>query len=141
METALLFDISFDLAEPIALTDTPDGTRLILYITGGKFEGPRLRGAVLPGGGDWFVQRPDGFGALDVRGVIKTDDGELIYVTYNGRAKLGDGGFIRTAPLFCTSMKGKYAWLNSVQAVGEGGPVTGAGGRITGVKYRVYEVK
>ena len=141
METALLFEVAFDLADPIVLSDTPDGTRMIFHVTGGKFEGPRLRGTVLPSGGDWLVQRPDGLGALDVRGLLKTDDGELIYVTYNGRAKFGDGGYVRTAPLFCTSMKGKYAWLNGVQAVAEGAPATDASGRITGVKYRVYEVK
>jgi Protein of unknown function (DUF3237) len=140
METALLFEVSFDLADPIVLSDTPDGTRMIFHVTGGKFEGPRLRGTVLPSGGDWLVQRPDGLGALDVRGLIKTDDGELIYVTYNGRTNLAAGS-IRTAPLFCTSMKGKYAWLNAVQAVAEGAPLTGKDGRITGVKYRVYEVK
>ncbi len=144
METEFLFEFSAELAEPIVISDTPEGQRLIVYVTGGKFEGPRLRGTILPGGGDWFVTRPDGIGVLDVRAVAKTDDGELIYVTYGGRAKMGgDGvvGAIRTAPTFCTSTKGKYAWLNAVQAVGEGGPITGPGGQVVGVKYRVYEVK
>ena len=38
----------------------PRGTRVTFPITGGSFEGDRLRGKVLPGGGDWVVKRPDG---------------------------------------------------------------------------------
>ena len=32
---------------------SPFNDRKIGYITGGKFEGPRLSGEVLPGGGNW----------------------------------------------------------------------------------------
>jgi hypothetical protein len=138
MNTELLFEIQADLAPPHVIANAPDGNRIIVYVTGGKFQGPRMRGEVLPGGGDWFLSRPDGVGCLDVRIVLKTDDGELIYMTYCGRTKLGpDGapGALQTAPTFMTSTKGKYAWLNAVQAVGEGGPTQ------SGVKYTVHEVK
>jgi len=136
METQLLFEISAELAPPIAIGGTPAGDRIIFYVTGGKFEGPRLRGEVMPGGGDWFLVRPDNVGVLDVRIVLKTDDGEPIYMVYRGVAKLPPGGLgapgpmtIRTAPTFEVSSKGKYAWLNALQAVAEGEPMTGAGGR------------
>jgi len=148
METQLLFEMSAGLAEPIPVVGTPEGDRIIFYVTGGKFEGPRLRGEVLPGGGDWFLARPDNVGVLDVRVVLRTDDGEPIYMTYRGIAKLPPGGLgsgdptpIRTAPMFAVSTKGKYAWLNSVQAVAEGEPTAGADGQPAGVRYRVYEVR
>jgi hypothetical protein len=38
----------------------PHGRRVTYPITGGSFEGDRLRGKVLPGGDDWTVERLDG---------------------------------------------------------------------------------
>ena len=58
---------------------------------------------------------------LDVRVVVETDDGKLIYITYEGRADWSDGPGtkpIYMAPKFETS-DDRYAWLN-VQAVGKG---------------------
>lgn len=139
METELLFEITANLDKGIGIHGTPQGDRLIVYVTGGSFEGPKLKGEVLPGGGDWFLTRPDGIGVLDVRIVLKTDDGELIYMIYNGLLKRSKPGappdWLRTAPTFQTSTTGKCAWLNGVQAIGEGEAVPG------GVRYRVYMVK
>jgi hypothetical protein len=140
METQLLFEMSATLSEPLTIPATPEGDRVIVYVTGGKFEGPRLRGEVLPGGGDWLLVRADGTGMLDVRVVLKTDDGETIYVTYRGFVRLvprDEMSPVRTAPYFQASTKGKYAWLNSVQAVGEG---EGSLEKHL-VRYKVYEVK
>lgn len=141
MQTEHLFDITATLDAPIVIPGTPEGDRAIIYVTGGTFEGPRIRGTVLPGGGDWFLTRPDGVGTLDVRVVLKTDEGELIYMIYRGIAKLPPGGMgtgpfpIRTVPTFFVSSSNKCKWLNSVQAIGEGELVK------EGVRYRVYEVK
>lgn len=139
MESELLFDITANLDAPILINGTPQGDRLIVYVTGGKFEGPRLKGEVLPGGGDWYLTRPDGVGVLDVRIVLKTGDGDLIYMIYNGYAKSSKPGnppdWIRTAPTFQTSTTGKCAWLNGVQAIGMGEAAPG------GVRYKVYLVK
>ena len=63
---------------------TPFGDRRIAQVTGGSFEGPRLRGAVMPGGGDWILLRPDGVLQLDVRLTLQTEDQQLIYMTYRG---------------------------------------------------------
>jgi hypothetical protein len=130
-----LFEITAQIAPPILIPDTPDGTRVVVPVTGGKFEGARLKGAVLASGADWFLLRPDGkVGTIDVRLVLQTDDGENIYMTYTGRAKMGPSGptGLATTPVFATSTKGKYAWLNDVQAfaTGEPGPA--------GVTYKVY---
>ncbi len=139
METEHLFDVTITIGEQYSLRGTPDGDRAIAYLSGGKFEGPRLKGVVLPGGGDWFIVRPDAMGALDVRLLLKTDDGELIYMTYRGIARMpkerGEPLRIRTAPTFCVPTTSKYAWLNEVQAVGEGETIQG------GVKYRVSAVR
>ncbi len=136
MEPELLFETTITIGQMHALQNTPEGNRTIAYIGGGTFEGPNLKGEVLPGGGDWFVERPDGVGCLDVRLLLRTDDGELIYMTYQGRAEMpkqrGEPLRTRTAPTFSTSTHGKYAWINSVQAVAEGETIKG------GIIYRVY---
>jgi hypothetical protein len=129
----LLYDITMD-AEVDDLGLTPLGHRRIVRVTGGTFAGPRLRGTVLPGGGDWLVERRDGTRILDVRITLKTDDGDLIYAHYPGlfHAKLGtierlgrgetidpSEYYFRTAPLFETSST-TYEWLNRILAVGVG---------------------
>src|SRR6476646_5864651 len=62
----------------------PHGTRVTVPIAGGHFEGPRLRGKVLPGGGDWTLLRGDGVLELAVRLTLETDDGALIHMTSFG---------------------------------------------------------
>jgi hypothetical protein len=47
-----LYEITVELGASIAIGDTPHGNRLIAPITGGSFEGPHLKGKVLPGGAD-----------------------------------------------------------------------------------------
>ena len=44
---------------------TPHGTLLVFPVTGGSFEGERLRGKVLAGGGDWVTAMSDGTYELD----------------------------------------------------------------------------
>jgi hypothetical protein len=55
---------------------TPHGARVTFPITGGFFEGERLRGKVLLGGDDWTVKRSDGAIELDLRVTLETDDGD-----------------------------------------------------------------
>ena len=70
---------------------------------------------------------------LDVRQVIETDDGAIIYVTYRGRCDRSRGTYT-VAPTFETSDE-RYSWLNAVQAIGKGGYVDG---RMT---YEMFEVR
>jgi hypothetical protein len=43
-----------------------DGMRTEIWpIVGGRFEGPGIRGTVIPGGGDFPVVRPDGVEVID----------------------------------------------------------------------------
>ncbi len=134
LKTEFLCEISVDLeeAQPIGLT--PHGNRQIVYVKGGTVKGPKIKGEVLPGGGDWFLIRPDGVGELDVRATLRTDDGHLIYSHYRGiihaspdvfqRVLAGEAVdpseyYFRIAPFYETASE-KYAWLNRVVAVGVG---------------------
>jgi len=97
------------------------GARVTYPITGGRFEGDRLRGRVLPGGDDWTVTRADGVIELDLRVTLETDDGALIHMTFDGLRDDGAAGgvYFRTAPRFQTASP-QYAFLNRLLAVGRG---------------------
>jgi Protein of unknown function (DUF3237) len=99
----------------------PHGIRLTFPITGGSFDGDRLRGKVLPGGDDWVVRRPDGVLELDLRITLETDDGALIHMTFEGIRDDGAPGapYFRTLPRFETA-DAKYFFLNRLLAIGAG---------------------
>jgi hypothetical protein len=122
------------VAPPRDIGTTTRGTRRFYPTIGGSFEGPRLRGEVLPDGGDWLLLRPDGVLEQDVRITLKTDDGAFIYVRYAGMrhgppevmARLTQGEtvdpseyYFRVAPIFETGAE-RYVWLNKILAVGVG---------------------
>ena len=99
----------------------PHGTRVTFPITGGSFEGERLRGKVLPGGDDWTVKRSDGVVELDLRLTLETDDGALIHMTFEGIRDDGAPGapYFRTLPRFGAA-EPKYSFLNRLLAIGTG---------------------
>jgi hypothetical protein len=97
---------------------TSDGTLVIFPISGGSFEGDRLRGRVLAGGGDWVTTKADGSLDLDARATLETDDGALIYMTFTG-VRDDARRYFRTLPRFETASP-KYAFLNRLLAVGIG---------------------
>ena len=151
LATEFLLDANIDLAPTQQVGVTPLGTRSIYNVTGGTFDGPKLRGALLPGGADWLLSLANGASELDVRATMQTDDGALIYVSYRGvidippdvAARLfGAGGdsvdtseyYFRTTPRFETGSE-KYAWLNKTVCVGIGRPARGS------VGYRIFAVK
>ena len=118
----------------------PLGRRRIIPITGGRFEGERLSGRVLPGGADWQVIRPDGVADLDARYTLETGDGALIYVRNKGyrhgpedvirRLAAGEAVdpklyYMRTTPWFETG-DARYAWLNRIVCVGTGARLAAA---------------
>ena len=113
----------------------PQGTRTIVQIVGGRFEGPRVKASIETPAGDWITNRADGSYRLDVRLTLKTDDGALILVTYNGIGQTTEGGAsLRCAPLFETG-DSRYAWLTRLQAVGVGERLG------TTVSYDIYALK
>ena len=137
-----------DLKPPLEVGAGPFGTRSIFDVIGGTAEGPRLRGKLLPSGGDWLLVDANGTGYLDVRGTLETDDGALIYIHYHGVLELnekvlsaaaegqetdyGDTYFM-TQPRFETGDP-RYQWINRIVAVAEGRVLPNA------VEYHVYQL-
>ena len=121
MQWRHLMTLRLDAAPTQDIGTGPHGTRVTFPITGGSFEGDRLRGKVLPGGDDWTVKRPDGVIELDLRITLETDDGALIHMTFEGIRDDGAPGapYFRTLPRFETA-EPKYSFLNRLLAVGTG---------------------
>ena len=137
IELRPLFTIKAEVDAPPQLVGAvPHGyTRRVMCVSGGNFEGERLRGRVLPGGADVVLERPDGGLHLDVRLVLETSTGELIYMTYNGRRNgvtpeimkkivnrepIARGAdYFRVAVQFETAAPG-LQWLNDKIAIGTG---------------------
>ena len=119
MQTRALMTLRLNTAPTQDIGAGPHGTRVTFPITGGSFEGDRLRGKVLAGGDDWTVKRPDGVLELDLRITLETDDGALIHMTFEGLRDDGAPGapYFRTTPRFETA-EGKYSFLNRLLAVG-----------------------
>jgi uncharacterized protein DUF3237 len=100
------------------LGSTPQGTLTIFPVTGGWFDGERLRGRVLGGGGDWVTANANGALTLDLRVTLETDDGGLIHMTFTG-VRDDASHYFRTVSRFETAAP-KYAFLNRLLAVGVG---------------------
>ncbi len=119
------------------LPGTPSGLRMVSEISDARWDGERLhasqKGAAAA---DWLVLAADGTGLVDVRLLLETDDGALVYVSYGGRAFFPAEGpqQIMSAPRFETGDP-RYVWLNRVQAV--------AKGSLDGfdLTYEVYEAR
>lgn len=110
------------VAERLALPGTPSGDRAIVDVLALRLDGPRLRASLVgQAAADWLVLVAGG-ASLDVRCTVRTDDGALVFIQYNGRMRFsGDGGphAVYVAPRFETG-DARYAWLNGIQAVGKG---------------------
>lgn len=148
MKLQPLMEIHFDICAPLDVGAGPFGKRTIYDVTGGTFEGERLRGIVLPGGGDWALFDTEEVARLDVRVTLETHDGARIYTHYlgilvptdhftstleaGGSTKYGDAYFM-TQPHFETG-DDRYRWLNRIMAVAEGR------GSREFVEYRVYSL-
>lgn len=134
LRSEFLLQLAAELDEPQTLAGTPLGVRRIMYFKRGAFSGPGLKGRILPGGGDWVLQRGDGVAELDIRLTLHTDEDELIYVasagifdiSQQGRQRILNGEevdpasyYFRTTLAFETGAE-RYRWLNRMVAVGVG---------------------
>lgn len=88
-------------------------------VTGMQVEGDRLR-ATMKGNAaaDWLKVSPNGYGTLDVKVTLETDDGAIIHATYSGRLQF-DTMAVYATPLFHTGDE-RYQWLTRIQAVAKG---------------------
>ena len=104
----------------LRLGQGPLGERTIVPITGGRFEGPNIKGIVLGGGADRQLVRADGATLLDALYELRTDDGAVL--TVNNRAlitKRADGTPYAFSQLNITAPQGPHAWLNHLVFVGD----------------------
>ena len=148
MKLVHLFTMKATVDAPTEIGPMPIGTRRIFNATGGSFVGDRLSGEILPGGGEWFLDAGEGFGQVDVRLMLRTNDGASIYLRYSGvmdfneavGAKLaagqstefGDNRFLTQVRFECAHPG--YEWLSTTIAVGEGRMHPDC------VEYAIYEV-
>ncbi len=148
LASEFLFEMAIEVGEPAIIGANPSGERRVVPIRGGRFAGPRLSGRILPIGEDALVIGKGGRTRLDVRIVLETNDGALIYTCYHGlrtgpepimrRLAAGEtvapeSYYFRTSIVFETGDH-RHAWLNDLLAIGIGhrppsGPV-----------YRVFAI-
>ncbi|HUN51394.1 MAG TPA: DUF3237 domain-containing protein [Candidatus Sulfotelmatobacter sp.] len=148
IKTEFLFTITLEVPPVLSLGDTPFGGRRIARVMGGRFEGPKLKGSVLAGGGDWLLLRHDGVLQLDVRLTMETDDKQHIYMTYKGlrhgpkdvidRLNQGEAVdpslyYFRATPYFETASE-KYGWINRICCISTGSRSA------SGPTYHVFQV-
>jgi hypothetical protein len=148
MESRLLMTVEVQVATLAKIGAVPYGTRTLVPVSGGRFEGPRLRGKVLPGGADWTLLRSDGVLELDLRIALETDDGAAIAMSSFGlrhgppdviaalaRSEQVDPSryYFRTTPRFETAAPG-YAFLNKLLAVSV------SDRKPAGPVYTIYEI-
>ena len=155
LKTEHLFDAHFTVAPSPAdwmvAGDGGYGTRVIAPVTGGTFEGPKLKGTARNFGADWLLIRHDNVAIVDVRIVLETEDGAFIHMYYDGVLDLNEeqikkmlqGEFppearAHTTPRFETGHE-KYRWLNKLKAAAIGKVVRKPGEFY--VDYSVYALR
>ena len=149
MNTRPLITLRVNVSSSQNIGAVPHGTRRTVPLSGGDFDGPRLRGTVLPqGSADWLLLRADGVLELDLRVTLLTHDGALISMKSFGMrhgpaeviAAIARGEtvdprlyYFRTTPRFETAHP-TYAFLNRIIAVATGDR------RVDGPIYEIHEV-
>jgi hypothetical protein len=136
LELVPLCTFVIELADPVVLPATPAGTRVIVEVNDFRVEGDRLQGKKKGNAhADWLTIGPDGTGTMDVRATVETEDGCVVFVTYQGRRDFSRG---LDAPMYVTPRfeagDDRYSWLHKIQAVAKG---TMDGTTLT---YEVYEL-
>ncbi len=78
-----LMNLAVDVGDVVSMGAGPLGERRVVAILGGTFEGPALRGVVLPGA-DWQIARADGVLDIDAHYALKEQAGGLVRVVSQG---------------------------------------------------------
>lgn len=132
LRSEFLMDLILETQPAVAL-----GDRTAVAVTGGTFEGPKLKGTVIGPGADWPVRLSETLRILDVRTILVTDDNQKIYMTYRGVIHTPPAGqgerYWRTTPIFETDAA-KYKWLTELVAVGVSFTVPQR------VAYRIFQI-
>ena len=114
MELKVTCDAAFSCGQ------TSRGERVVIPITGGTFEGPKLKGTILNGGADYqYVDHKNARNEIEAIYCIRTDDGVNIHIRNAGlivtsKDEKGNPQFyFRTSPKFDAPNDSKYAFLNN----------------------------
>lgn len=117
---SFVMQLRVTLGQTFTAGETPHGRRIVVPITGGTFEGPRIKGTILPGGADYQLASTDGSRTeLEAIYNIRTDDGTCIHVRNRGIIVNGrdtDGvptSYFKAAPQFEAPTDSPFAWLNN----------------------------
>jgi Protein of unknown function (DUF3237) len=101
---------------PVMLGPVLGGLRGIVPIAGGSFNGPRLRGKVVPMGADWALLQPDGSAHVDARYLLQMEDGTFVGIRNSGfsRPVAGQDNVYagQSRPEFEAPIGSPYAWMN-----------------------------
>ncbi|MBO7068090.1 MAG: DUF3237 domain-containing protein [Bacteroidaceae bacterium] len=122
-ETPLLefvMQLKVTLGDAYSCGETQHGQRTVIPITGGTFEGPKIKGTILNGGADYQLANT-ALNRTELEAIycIKTDDEVCIHIRnkgiiYNGKDAEGNPTFyFKCAPQFEVPTDSKYAWLNN----------------------------
>lgn len=135
LETEFLFRMVLQAGTPQMSAAGPGRDLRVIPVTGGTFEGPSLKGEIVPGTtADWLRLEPDGTSHMDVRLVLRTDRGQHFFMQYSGirhgpsevLARLGRGEAVDPADYYFRiairfeAGDPALAWMNRVLAVGIG---------------------
>jgi hypothetical protein len=127
LATRFAFEARVTIDAPIVVGTGPQGLRRIVPITGGTFEGPRIKGTILSGGADWQFVRADGVLQIEAKYTLRTSDGVTIMITNRGMRhgppdvidRLAKGEavdsslyYFRTVAELEAPSDSRYAWLN-----------------------------
>lgn len=137
-ELTLVYEARVAVGERRVLGASAMGERFIVDILGGEFEGPHMRGRVVPGGADRQLLRPDGVRQLHAVYEMQTDDGAVL--TIDNRVVVDESvqpeRYARST-VAITAPAGPHAWLNRRVFVGSLHSLKPAR---AGVAIRVYLV-
>lgn len=114
-KTEFMFNAKVKIGNMINVGESKRGTRRVIPITGGSFNGPKINGAVLPGGEDWQLVRPDGDTELYARYLLKTDDGHVIQIINQvlmHMGTLGEGFYCKSVLDLEAPKNSPYDYLN-----------------------------
>lgn len=148
-----LYYVEVECADNISVGKVTDGWLLIIPILGGRFEGAKIKGTIMPVGADWNTMflgiksrlRPS------TRYVLKTDDGAIISLFTEARMKISTLKLLKLMitrkridtskyyfrqHLYFTTGDSRYAWLNTAVAFA----VIGMGDNMK-VCYNAYMLK
>ena len=119
IELVPLGRMDITLRDPFVLGGVPAGTFVVAELETVRFEGEKLKASGKgSANADWVTISPDGTAVIDVKILLESDDGALIFVSYTGRLDIATGTAY-AAPTFQTGDE-RYAWLNNLVAVGKG---------------------